>query len=86
VTSQTGRKTDTNLLDSIPPAQTVCDGKGATVTVLEVQPTRTELDVDYITYETEATVWVGYVSFPASLALVDSCRGTYCIKPTLTAF
>ena len=50
----------TNTWDSAPPTQTVCDRyELATTTVYKEQATQTAYDVDYVTYNTWVTVWVG---------------------------
>lgn len=52
--------TDIALQFSYPPAQTVCDAAD-TVTYFYQGPTHTDYEINYVTYYTWATVWVGYV-------------------------
>ncbi|KAK3370035.1 hypothetical protein B0H63DRAFT_551973 [Podospora didyma] len=47
-----------------PPAQTVCDQQQqATLTVFSMQPTQTVYEVDHVTRDTVATVWVGQTRY-----------------------
>ncbi len=56
---------------STPATQTLCNQNGATLTVMSVLPTQTEIDVDYVTANTEVTVWVGCVcQVPAFVQLL----------------
>ncbi len=47
----------------MPPQQTVCDGNEdvPTITLVYEGPPKTDYEVDYITYNTWVTIWVGYV-------------------------
>ncbi|KAK1756961.1 hypothetical protein QBC47DRAFT_422042 [Echria macrotheca] len=60
---ETGLKHIVNGI-SVPPAQTICDEPDiATVTVLSAEPTQTVYDVDYVTFRSQVTVWVGSTQF-----------------------
>ena len=49
----------THSLISYPPVQTVCDDSDSTVTVYYQGPARTDYQVQFVTYNTWATAWVG---------------------------
>ncbi|KAK4158756.1 hypothetical protein QBC43DRAFT_294705, partial [Cladorrhinum sp. PSN259] len=50
-----------------PPAQTVCqEAETATITVFSIQPAQTVYQIDHITLNTVATVWVGQTRYSTS--------------------
>ncbi|KAM7203053.1 hypothetical protein V8F33_002401 [Rhypophila sp. PSN 637] len=59
-----------------PPTQTVCDGAGvATTTFYAKQTEQTKYEVDYVTYNTWVTVWVGQTQYVTS---TDRAASTAC--------
>ena len=59
--STPGMYEELTLSDRMRPAQTVCNANPAEKTVLFYGEPQTEYDVEYVTYTTSETVWVGYV-------------------------